>query len=401
MAQFLREIELALLACGLVLTLPLLSLFVLHTVAFLLPRRRTSSEARLSPVKRLVIVVPAHNEATHIERTLSSLLISAEGTEVRILLIAHNCTDDTAKIARRCGVLVKELSEAEGGKGRALSYAFRTAFQELGADSVMVVDADSVVSTNALTVALEELQTHRAIQLRYALQGNDVSQASAMRELAFTCFNQLRPLARQRLGISCGLFGNGFALRRELLSEISYSAHSMVEDLEFHIDLVKAGYKVQYIDRATVFAGVVQNWKDSETQTARWEGGRLKLLRKQYLALLLGILKGRLRLMEPLLDLAGLPIALFVLFAGLLAALPLHASRLYALLCFTLLVLHVGTGLCLVDRPVRYISLIWYVPVYVLYKLDLLPRVLETAWKDSPWQRTPRATIDPKPRAAP
>ena len=122
--------------------------------------------------------------------------------------------------------------------------------------------------------------------------------------------NVLRPLGRERLGCSVGLFGNGFAVRREALEQVPFSGGSITEDLDYHLRLVHAGYRARFVDSTTVWAEAVTHSRESASQRIRWEGGRLhagadtgcpRLVR--------GIAAGRLRLVEPLLDLLTLPLA--------------------------------------------------------------------------------------------
>ena len=103
--------------------------------------------------KRFVVLVPAHNETAVILRTVKNLLaLDYPAGQFRVQVIADNCTDDTAALARQAGAAVWERSSAsERGKGYALKFAYEKVLAEAWADAVVVVDADTEVSPNLLT----------------------------------------------------------------------------------------------------------------------------------------------------------------------------------------------------------------------------------------------------------
>src|SRR5690606_22233480 len=106
------------------------------------------------------IVVPAHNEASGIGRTLASLrAIDWPRDRFRILVVADNCTDNTAAIARNAGAHVLERQdEHRRGKGHALAFAFEASRRDALADAVVVVDADTGVSPNLLEAFATRLE---------------------------------------------------------------------------------------------------------------------------------------------------------------------------------------------------------------------------------------------------
>src|ERR1700722_6182567 len=129
----------AVLACAYLLMLTLLS----QHAKSLIPNSRTL---------KFDVIVPAHNEAAVIERTVSSLRkIDWPQDRFRILVIADNCTDVTAVLARQAGAVVLERHDANlRGKGYALNFAFQSSREQGFADALVVVDADSEVSGNLL-----------------------------------------------------------------------------------------------------------------------------------------------------------------------------------------------------------------------------------------------------------
>src|SRR5207302_484069 len=104
--------------------------------------------------------------------------------------------------------------------------------------------------------------------------------AAALRYAAFALMNTVRPLGKRRLGLSCGLFGTGVALSSELLERVPWSTTGLAEDGEYHVRVVDAGERVEFIPDAWVRSAMPASLKASRDQQARWEGGRLQLVRR-------------------------------------------------------------------------------------------------------------------------
>ncbi|MDP9052499.1 MAG: glycosyltransferase family 2 protein [Acidobacteriota bacterium] len=370
------------------ITLPLiLELFAVTVVFLFMPERRLRA---VGPFPRLTVVVPAHNEEGFIQSCVKSLLDSAQGA-ARILVVAHNCSDATGERAVQAGAELLVYNDIGArGKGQALRHGFNRAL-EGGAEAVLVVDADSVVSPNLIHQVLQSLsQGAAAVQCRYEMLSADQSARSRLASLAFRGFSYIRSAGRDRLGLSAGISGNGFALSASLLNKVPYEAFSVVEDLEYHIHTVMADESVRFVESAVVSSSLPVSSSGEESQQSRWQGGRLWVARK-YLPSLLGrIAKGKFRLIEPALDLAGLPMAFGV--AVLLAAslIPLHWVHIYVLAAFCVIVAHVIAAAWAGPDFFATLRLLTTAPFYILWKLSLLPKLLKTSRKRAAWIRTDR-----------
>ena len=372
----------------LLLSLPLMIELLALTCASLLPAKKLLP-AGTFPLRRLTVIVPAHNEEKLIGRCVESLLRHRpEGVEVCV--VAHNCSDQTAVRAAEAGAKVLVVNDAEQrGKACALRSGFAHAFAN-GAEAVAVIDADSIISDSLLLQMQRALSgTDEAVQARYEVLPN-ASGASSLTAIAFQGFNIVRPRGRERLGCSVGIFGNGFGLRREVLERVPYQADSVVEDLEYHIQLVNAGIRVRLLEAGTVYGEMPQPGKGSETQRARWEGGRLLMMRMYPPRLLRGILRGRLRLVEPLLDVLSLPLAMEVLCLLVLAALPFPAFRVYGLAGLLVLCGHFLVAVKAGPDFWKGLIVLLLVPRYILWKLVLLPRIILASRRNATWVRTQR-----------
>lgn len=359
------------------------------SIAALWPRSRKPS---LEPAEtgRIAIVVPAHNEASTLQCTLDSLLGAARvDANTDIWVIADNCDDDTAERAESAGarVLVRR-NDQERGKGHALEYAFAR-LTSMGYAWLMVIDADSTLEPGFLPAMRAAMLPQRnAVQASY-LSRAGTHLRSRVSRIAQWGFNRVRPLGRAQLGFSCGLFGNGFALRSSLLERLPYRAHSVVEDLEYHLLLVRAGERVHFVADAGVTGEVADTKEGARTQRTRWEGGRLRMLREHFLPLLKQTLSGDRAAAELLADLLLLPLGMHVLL--LLAAALLGGLGTYAaLLGVSAIGLYIIAILVLGPTTTRDLGALALSPFYLVWKLTLLPATLIHSRRQAHWVRSAR-----------
>lgn len=370
-------------------TLPLVLELLMVTSAFFLPRRR-SPAPRIRPVGHLTVVVPAHNEELLIGRCVTSLRASGMDS-ARVLVVAHNCTDETAARARAAGADVLVYTDFEAkGKGRALQFGLKAALDD-GAEAIAIVDADSTVSINFIPMMYQALsEGNDVLQCRYEMKSVSDKANSGLASLAFRGFTFIRPMGRDRLGLSAGILGNGFAMTAATLRQVPYEAFSVVEDLEYHLHLIIAGKRVRFIEYAVVSAELPVSRSGEASQRSRWEGGRIRVARMWFLPILKQILQGRVAMIEPLLDLTGLPLAFGV--SGLIAAalVPVHAVRMYGLISLSIVIVHVLMAAWAGPHFLRSLRLLAMAPFYILWKFRLLPKLLRTSQAEAAWIRTNR-----------
>jgi cellulose synthase/poly-beta-1,6-N-acetylglucosamine synthase-like glycosyltransferase len=373
------------------LTAPMVFELFLLSVGAALPKAKARTEATdFSPVRRLMVLVPSHNEEDSIQRCVASIAESAGGF-ADVLVIAHNCTDRTAERARLAGANVFVLDTPTlRGKGHALAAGFDMAFGQFGADAVLVIDADSTVSANVIPCVRQELSGCFVVQCRYEAASGMSGPNSRLRALAFLCMNVVRAKGRQRLGFSCGIYGNGFGFRKEVLEKVPYKALSVVEDLEFHLSLLGAGIKERFIEEARVFAEVPATRNGERIQSARWEGGRIRMLISHGPLLFDEVMKGKVWLLEPLIDLTVLPIGIGAVSLLLLYLFPFAALRWYASFGIATLAFHLVVGICLGSDPAADAKSLLQVPAYVASKIAMIPEILRTAQSGAEWVRTSR-----------
>jgi 1,2-diacylglycerol 3-beta-glucosyltransferase len=240
-----------------------------------------------TPTRRFRFVVPAHNESGGIADTVASLLAADYPRELfEVVVVADNCSDDTAEKARAAGATVIVRNDTEKrGKGYALDHVFSSTPAEV--DAVVVIDADTLISPNILRAfAARRDQGAQAMQADYAVRNPNAGWRTRLVAIAFGAFHIVRSRARERLGLSCGLRGNGMCFAMSLLREVPHQAYSVVEDVEYGLRLGEAGYRVFYTDEAHVFGEMVTTAGAANTQRRRWEEGRKALVRQNAMRLL-------------------------------------------------------------------------------------------------------------------
>jgi cellulose synthase/poly-beta-1,6-N-acetylglucosamine synthase-like glycosyltransferase len=348
---------------------------------------------------RFDIVVPAHDEAAVIGRTVASLLTVDWPREAfRVLVVADNCSDATAQLARAAGAdVIERRNLTRRGKGYALEYGFESSDRRGWADAIVVVDADTVVSSNLLAAFAARIERGaHAMQAHYGVLNPHDSWRTRLLAIAFAAFHTLRSRARERLGLSCGVRGNGWCVTRRLLRTVPYRAFSITEDLEYGIDLGIIGYRVQYAGEARVESEMVTSERIARSQRRRWEDGRLALLRSRLGSLLRTAVRAR----DPVcldlaLDLLVPPLAQLVAAVGALviavciAALVLSSVRplpVLAALCVGSLVCYVLRGWQLSGVGLRGLADLARAPAFLVWKL-LLAREQRAPGE---WVRTER-----------
>jgi 1,2-diacylglycerol 3-beta-glucosyltransferase len=344
------------------------------------------------------IVVPAHNEEGEIGETLESLFAVAYPRErFRVLVVADNCSDHTAEKAAAAGAITLIRNDPEHrGKGYALAHAFSRSLADGFAHAVIVVDADTVVSRNLLASFAARFERGAAVvQADYGVRNARSSWRTRVMTIALAAFHGVRSIARERLGLSCGLRGNGMGFAATLLREQPPGAFSIVEDLEYGLQLGYAGHRVEYVGEANVLGHMAATEGASRSQRRRWERGRQALVR-QHVPHLLGEAWRRrdVVLLDLACDLMVPPLGHLVLITVVGLALCAVAGSRVAYAPFVWgasslgILLYVLRGWALSGAGVRGLLDLLWAPVYVIWKLTL--RFKDGGRQPEEWVRTTR-----------
>jgi cellulose synthase/poly-beta-1,6-N-acetylglucosamine synthase-like glycosyltransferase len=348
---------------------------------------------------RFDVIVPAHNEAEVIHHVIESAKrIDWPSDRFRIMVVADNCTDGTAAAAAAAGATVLERHDTTlRGKGYALDFAFKASRGRGWADAVAVIDADAEVSSNLLEAFARRIERGAdAVQVHYGVSNTAASWRTRLLSIAKAAFHIVRSRARERLGLSCGIRGNGWAVTHRLLDRVPYRAFSLTEDLEYGITLGLAGMRVHYADEAHADAEMVSEEKAARKQRRRWESGRFQLIRTQTLPLLFAALRLPSRVcLDLALDLMVLPLSYVVLNIAALLGLavlatawysPLHPWVWVGLACVAALMLHILRGWQLSGTGTRGLLDLLGAPFFLIWKLA----VMLGSRRPTTWDRTKR-----------
>ena len=251
--------------------------FAVEVLAGLAPLREPA--AQMAEGCSVAIVVPAHDEATVLAGTLAKLR-KAVAKSVRILVVADNCTDATAAIARACGVEVVERFDADlRGKGYALDFA-RAHLLSSTADVVVVLDADCIIDRESMNQLISACAAWRGPVQAVYLQ-TEVPNGSPTLQLstfAFFVRNAIRQRGLQRLAGRVHLVGTGMAFPWPVFERLKLATSNIVEDLQIGLELADAGCAPRLVGRATVWSSPATQNATLE-QRSRWEGGYLQTAR--------------------------------------------------------------------------------------------------------------------------
>lgn len=358
----------------------------LTTLAALLPRRALPPGM---PPRRIAIIIPAHNESLLIGDTVAqALALNYPSEAFTVLVIADNCTDDTAALARAAGARVLER-EGNPGKGQGLNDALKLLLEESW-QAFLVLDADSYLHRESLSALDGALAAGAAaVQIRYGVLNPTDSLRTRAMELSTASFNALRPRGKTSLGLSAGINGNGFCLARETVLQVPYLAHSIVEDIEYHILLLRAGLRVAFLDEVWVKAQMPIGGRGAQVQRVRWERGRVITMRNYAPQLFRDLLRGHPRALDGLIDVLMPPVSL--VFLLLLPPLIWGGgwARGLAVGGVSVLAAHYLLAAWRYGSLTSALLLVAYIPWYVVWKTWIVLRSLLTE-RNLPWIRTDR-----------
>lgn len=431
-------VDIILFVIALGLLVPIAVLFI-ECIAALLPGR-ASSWVNSVPRPRIAVLVPAHNEAAGIGTTLETILPQLTGQD-RLIVIADNCTDETATIAKRCcesqiallanvgiaqeqapsertldgiaqaethtktvpkAIVVERQDFERRGKGYALDYGLRS-IEADPPDVVVIIDADCIVQQSTIErIACLATSVARPVQATYLMeQPANPGPKDSISALAFMVKNLVRPSGLAQLRLPCLLTGTGMAFPWSAIAKATLASGNIVEDMQLSIDLALAGLAPVFEEEAKVIGRLPQQEQAAQSQRTRWEHGHLQTLLTQVPKLLkAAVVKGRFDLLALALDLCIPPLSLLVmiwvvcmggaLFAGALGAswMPSIFLAIEGLLIF----ISIAGAWAKFGRDDFPVQTLLSVPFYILWKIPLYLSFIIRPQKK--WVRTERDAVE-------
>ncbi|OWK40777.1 glycosyltransferase family 2 protein [Fimbriiglobus ruber] len=228
-------------------------------------------EVAAEPRHAFTVLIPAHDEEQGLPATVHSALAADYPTaKRRVLVVADNCSDRTAEVARAAGAeCVERYDDDLRGKGYALAYAMPYA---LGpeTDAVVVIDADCELAADALHVLDAALTRGAAVAQSAVISRNPQVQPAGLVAMVGSVIENGVSAGLDRLGMAVPLRGTGMVFRRDVLERFPWTAFGLTEDAEYGAKLAAAGERVRFVANALVRSEAPPDTTALYTQRRRW-----------------------------------------------------------------------------------------------------------------------------------
>lgn len=381
------------------LSLILLILTLFFTIECIVGLYAKNKHSEIDNLKtfRSVILIPAHNEATVIKETIMSVQAQMTSRD-KIIVIADNCTDDTANIVRRLGHDVLERNDDRRGKGYALAYGIDSLRLDCP-DIVVIIDADCTIADNCLALLKHKsMQEKNVVQGCYLMHaGPKASIGQKISQFAILVKNKVRMQGLNKVIGNVPLLGSGMAFPWAVIKDLPLASGEIVEDMFIGINMLLNKNYCLYEPNAYINSPLPVVEKAQTGQRQRWEHGHIDLIQRLSPVLFMqAIQQKRSDLFLALLDLCILPLSLLILLhvAILFVALTFLLSGTSSLAVYImitsllLLGLTVITTWWFVGRDILTIRDFIKIPNYIISKLSIYTRFFVN--KQTVWVKTKR-----------
>jgi len=236
---------------------------------------------------RFAVLIPAHNEELLLPRLLGSVRHQDYPRErYDAVVVADNCSDGTARVARQGARVVLERTDSEKrGKGYAIKWAL-DAIDLRDYDAVLIVDADCFLDPGTLRSLDGSMQRYQVVQCYSGVGNPDASWFTRLLDVSRTLNNDIYSRAKQRLGLSTLLIGTGMCFSVRILGKFGWDAFTVGEDCEYHATLTRQGETVGFDWNAKVYHQESSTLRQATSQRLRWSSGRFAVAWKHGFGLL-------------------------------------------------------------------------------------------------------------------
>jgi cellulose synthase/poly-beta-1,6-N-acetylglucosamine synthase-like glycosyltransferase len=280
------------------------------------PRRKVLTDPAMSPARpRVAVLTPAHDEEYTLGATLDALGPQLRADDIA-LVVADNCTDRTADVARRREFVetVERTDHSKRAKGYALAYGLE-ALKPRPFDVLVMLDADCRLAPGSLdALAAQAAASGKVAQAVYLMEPCPApTPRDRVSAFAFVVKNLVRPMGLDRLGLPVPMTGNGMAIPRAALDQIALGNGNIVEDMQLGLDMALAGYAPRLCPEARVTGQFPRESGAAMAQRRRWEHGHLRTILRQLPRLLaLGLARARFSAWAMAVDLIVPPLSLLL-----------------------------------------------------------------------------------------
>ena len=233
---------------------------------------------------RFMAIIPAHNEEAVVGNLIESLKkLDYPKDLYDIYVIADNCTDATAKVAKEAGAIVYErYDEKKKTKGYALQWFLKQKIDEDAPyDAFCIFDADNIVDVNFLNVMNKKLcQGEDVVQGYKDIKNPSDTWVSAGYAIFYWTMHRFYHLARYNIGLSPLMNGTGFMVKFDVIKPNGWDTKTLTEDIEFSLKRIISGKKLGWAKEAIVYDEQPVGFKQSWIQRERWTVGHMQCLRE-------------------------------------------------------------------------------------------------------------------------
>ena len=383
-------------ATAVLLLVPVTILFT-EVVVAVTARQAIMSQRRRRERPPVAVLMPAHDEALVIASTLDSLRAELHESD-RVLVVADNCSDDTAAVAARHGAeVIERIDSARRGKGYAIDFGIRH-FAAHPPEVVLVIDADCRIEAGSIDLLVEScVLSGRPVQALYLMDTPPAAGImTRIAAFAWVVKNVVRATGMHRLRLPCQLMGTGMAFPWRCISRVELATGDIVEDVRLGIALTRAAMPPLFCPAARVTSIFPTSNEGFRSQRTRWEHGHLNIALTAPALLVEAVAARNMALAGLALDLCVPPLALLLLVVAAFwavsvvfyiltrAALPLGVTT----AALVLLALSVLLAWLRYGRQVISLRELALAGVYAVWKIPLYARFLYS--RQSRWVRSKR-----------
>jgi 1,2-diacylglycerol 3-beta-glucosyltransferase len=379
-----------------VLLLPTLSDLISLLRALLGHRRNVLRPSVEQP--RLLFLVPAHNEELLIESCVHSLTrLRYPAERRRAVVIADNCTDRTAELARAAGAQCLERHDRHlPGKPRAIAWALsQLPLKEF--DTVIIIDADTVVDASfGQALAAEAPVAGKAFQAYFDVRNPADGPLTRMATVLAAGNYRFAYALKRRVGLNAPLLGNGMCIGTAVLAAHGWNAFTIAEDWELYTRYTTSGVPIQSLEAARLYAEEARSLRQSSTQRQRWTAGKLTVLGRLIARLVRSRQIGLAQKLDAVAELTAPGPVVHLGVATVLAALtavvqPPGAAALLLTLSASVVrpAIYTVAGLFVQPNPLQAAAAFAFLPLYMVWRLGAAVAALKMLG-DKPWVRTAR-----------
>lgn len=258
--------------------------FVYIVIPFFKKKKQSKNTAVMH---RFAVLISARNEESVISQLIHNIHEqNYPRDQVTVFVVADNCTDSTAQVARDAGAIVWErFNKQQVGKGYALDFLLERIGEFYPSDTFdgyFVFDADNLLDENYIAEMNKTFSEGHQVITSYRNSKNyDDNWISAGYSLWFLRESQYLNNSRMLLGTSCAISGTGFLVSRQIIEQNGgWKFHLLTEDIEFSVHSVINGVRIAFCKNAVLYDEQPTTFSQSWNQRLRWAKGFLQVFKK-------------------------------------------------------------------------------------------------------------------------